>query len=117
MGIHFQYSAECTDSFCNCSFKKTRSAHSITAQYMVLCCRLTEGHFFQLVVALANSGAALQLDGNQTDSFTLKGGLDKATNWANLQQGGCEMLRIMQLIVQISLSRTQQLGAWLRIVL
>jgi len=30
-------------------------------------------------VALAISGAALQLDGNQTDSFTLKGGLDKAT--------------------------------------
>jgi hypothetical protein len=31
-------------------------------------------------VALANSGAALQLDGYQTDSFTLKGGLDKAIN-------------------------------------
>ena len=46
---------------------------------MVLCYRLMGGHFFQLVVALANSGAALQLDGNQTDSFTLKGGLDKAT--------------------------------------
>jgi len=30
-------------------------------------------------VALAISGAELQLDGNQTDSFTLKGGLDKAT--------------------------------------
>jgi hypothetical protein len=29
-------------------------------------------------VALAISGAALQLDGNLTDSFTLKGGLDKA---------------------------------------
>ena len=46
---------------------------------MVPCDGLTEGHFFQLVVALAISGAALQLDGNQTDSFTLKGGLDKAT--------------------------------------
>jgi len=30
-------------------------------------------------VALAISGAALQLCGNGTDSFTLKGGLDKAT--------------------------------------
>jgi hypothetical protein len=30
-------------------------------------------------VALAISGAALQLDGNQTDNFTLKGGLQKGT--------------------------------------
>jgi len=30
-------------------------------------------------VALAISDAALQLDDNQTDSFTLKGGLDNAT--------------------------------------
>jgi hypothetical protein len=30
-------------------------------------------------VVLAISGAALQLDGNKTDSFTLKGGLHKAT--------------------------------------
>jgi len=30
-------------------------------------------------VALAISGAALQQDGNLTGSFTLKGGLDKAT--------------------------------------
>jgi len=44
---------------------------------MVLCDGLTEGHF--CVVALAIIGAALQLNGNQTDSFTLKGGLDKAT--------------------------------------
>jgi len=29
-------------------------------------------------VAVAISGAALQLDGNQTDSFTLKGVPDKA---------------------------------------
>jgi len=36
-----------------------------------------EGHF--CVVALAISGAALKLDGNQTDSFTLEGGLDKVT--------------------------------------
>jgi hypothetical protein len=43
-------------------------------------------------VALAISGAALQLDGNQTDSFTLEGGLDKATISASLQQGGREML-------------------------
>jgi hypothetical protein len=48
-------------------------------------------------VALAISGAALQLDGNQTDSFTLKGGLDKATTSANLQQGECEMLEGLQL--------------------
>jgi len=38
---------------------------------------LTEGHF--CVVALAISGAELQLDGNHTDSFALKVGLDKAT--------------------------------------
>jgi len=30
-------------------------------------------------MALAISGVALQLDGNQTNSITLKGGLDKAT--------------------------------------
>jgi len=35
---------------------------------------------FSCVVAVAMSDAALQLDGNQTDSFTLKGRLDKATN-------------------------------------
>jgi hypothetical protein len=40
---------------------------------------LTEGHTFSWVVALVIRVAALQLDGNQTDSFTLKGGLDKAT--------------------------------------
>jgi len=49
-------------------------------------------------VALAISGAALQLDGNQTDTFTLKGGLDKATTSANFQLGGCEMLGVIQLI-------------------
>jgi len=39
-------------------------------------------------VALAISSAALQLDGNQTDSFIFKGGLDKAiTKTANLLQG------------------------------
>jgi hypothetical protein len=44
-------------------------------------------------VALAISDAALQLDGNQTDSFTLKEGLDAlSTTSASLQQGGCEML-------------------------
>jgi hypothetical protein len=47
-------------------------------------------------VALAISGAALQLDGNQTDSFTLKAGLHKATSLANLQQGGCDMLGEIQ---------------------
>jgi len=41
---------------------------------------------------LSISGAALQLDGNQADSFTLKGGLDEATTSANLQQEGCETL-------------------------
>jgi len=46
---------------------------------------------FSCVVALAISGAALQLDGNQTDSFTLKGGLYKATTGANRQKGGCDM--------------------------
>jgi hypothetical protein len=51
------------------------------------------------VVVLAISGAALQLDGNQSDSFTLRVGLDKATTWANLQQGGCEMWAVIQLIV------------------
>jgi len=49
---------------------------------------------FSCVVALAIRCVALQLDGNQTDSFTLKGGLDKATTWAILQQGGWEMLGI-----------------------
>jgi hypothetical protein len=34
-------------------------------------------------VAVAISGAALQLDGNQTDNFTLKGMLDKSTTSAN----------------------------------
>jgi hypothetical protein len=34
---------------------------------------------FSFVVALAISSAALQLDGNQTDSCTLKVGLDKTT--------------------------------------
>jgi len=43
-------------------------------------------------VALAINSGALQLNGNQTDSFTLKGGLEKATSSANLQKGGCEML-------------------------
>jgi hypothetical protein len=43
-------------------------------------------------VALAISGTALQLDNNHTDSFTLKGGLDKATTSVNLQQEDCEML-------------------------
>jgi len=43
-------------------------------------------------VALAISFAALQLDGNPTSNFILKGGLDKATTSANLQLGGCEML-------------------------
>jgi len=43
-------------------------------------------------VVLAISGAALQLEGNWTDSFTLKGGLDNTTTSANLQQGECEML-------------------------
>jgi hypothetical protein len=32
------------------------------------------------VVGLVISGAALQLDGNQADSFTLKGGLYKTTS-------------------------------------
>jgi len=31
-------------------------------------------------VTLAISGAVLQLDGDEADSFTLKGGLDKASN-------------------------------------
>ena len=46
---------------------------------MVLSDGLTEGHFFQLCCGFGINGAALQLDGNRTDSFTLKGGLDKAT--------------------------------------
>ena len=50
------------------------------------------------VVALAISGVALQLDGNQTDNFTLKGKLDKATTWANLQQKVYEMLGGVYLI-------------------
>jgi len=69
------------------------------------------------VVAVAISGAALQLNGNGTDSFTVKGGLDSATSWANCQQGGCEMLWLIQLTVQIGLSLPQQLAVWLRVVL
>jgi len=45
-------------------------------------------------VALAISGVGLQLDGNQTDSFILKGGLDKITTSSNLEDGECEMLGI-----------------------
>ena len=61
------------------SIQQTRSAHTTAAQCMALCDVLTEGHSLSCVVAVAISGAALQLDGNQTDSFTLKGRLDKAT--------------------------------------
>ena len=91
---------------------------------------------FVCVVALAISSAALHLDGNQTGSFTLKGGMDKDTIWPNLQQGGWEMLGLIQLIqqtvmnssrthhpcptadydwlaVQIRLSQPQQLRMWL----
>jgi len=46
---------------------------------MVLCDVLMGGHFCLLFVALAISGVALHLEGNRTDSFTLKGGLDRAT--------------------------------------
>jgi len=68
-------------------------------------------------VALVISGAALHLDGNQTDRFTFKGWLDKASTWAKLQQGECEMLGGIQMRVQFSLSGPQQLAVWLRIVL
>jgi hypothetical protein len=60
---------------------QTRSAHWIAAQYLVLCDGLTDGHGFILCCGLVISGAALLLDGNQTDSFTLKGGLHRATGW------------------------------------
>jgi hypothetical protein len=36
-----------------------------------------EGHFFQFCYGFGYQHAALLLDGNQNDSFTLKGGLDK----------------------------------------
>ena len=68
---------------------------------------------FSCVVALAISGAALQLDGNQTDSFTLKGGLDKATTCANWQQGRCEILKIQDnhqtVFSTIKISRTNHI--------
>jgi hypothetical protein len=67
-------------------------------------------------VPLAISGAALQLDGNQTDKLTMKGGLNKTTTLANLQQEGCEMLEGIQPTVRIHL-RPQQLAVWLRNVL
>jgi len=54
--------------------------------------------YFSCVVALAISGDALKLDGDQTDSCTLKGGLDNATTWANWQQGGCKMLWLIELV-------------------
>jgi hypothetical protein len=50
---------------------------------VVLCDGLTEGNL--CVVALVISGAALQLDGNQTESFRLKGGLVKG----GCTKGGC----------------------------
>ena len=68
-------------------------------------------------MALAISGAALQLDGNQADRFTLNGELYKATKRDNLQQGRCEMLGVIQLRVHFSSSRPQQLPVWLGIVL
>jgi len=43
-------------------------------------------------MALAINSGALQQGGDETDSFILKGGLDKATSSANLQKGRCEML-------------------------
>jgi hypothetical protein len=77
--------------------KQNWSAHPITTHYLVQSYGLTEGHFFQLCQRLAISSAALQLDGNQTDSYTLNGGLDKVTTSANLQQWGCEILWLIQL--------------------
>jgi hypothetical protein len=54
---------------------------------------------FSCVVAFAIRSVTLQLDGNQTDGFTLKGGLYKVTTSAKLQQEVCEMLVVLQLIV------------------
>ena len=70
--------------------QQTRSAHSITTQYLVP----SDGHYVQLCQSLAISSAALQ-----TDRFTLKGRLDKVTTSANLQLWGCEILGLIQLIV------------------
>jgi len=72
---HTYYPLELTTSATLYSTKP--SAHWITAQYLVLYDGLTAGHLY--VVALAISSAALQLGGNQTDSFAMKGGWDKAT--------------------------------------
>jgi hypothetical protein len=54
-------------------------------------------------VVLAISGAALQLDDNQTDSFSLKWWLDKGITSVNLRHDGYEMFGVIQLTVQISL--------------
>jgi len=56
-------------------------------------------------VALAIGGAALQVDGNPTDRYTLEVVLYKATTWANSQQGECDMLGLIQQTVMNS-SRT-----------
>ena len=76
---NFQYCTECTDSLSHCPFNKsgllTRQQHNIW--YCVMCWRKATS--FSCVLAVAISGAALQLDGNQTDSFTLKGQLHKVT--------------------------------------
>jgi len=50
---------------------------------MVLCDGLTEGSSVCYVVALAISGAALQRDGNGTDSFTLREELGKVNTEPN----------------------------------
>ena len=68
-----------------------------------------EGHF--CVVALAISGAALKLDGNQTDSFTLEGGLDKVTTWAKLQQGRREILGVILQIVHSVMNTAAHSGS------
>jgi len=100
-----------TISLSHCSFNKpgllTQWQHNTWYRVMgrwkatSLCC----------VVALAISGAALQLDGNWTDSFTLKGGLDKTITSANLQQGGCEMLGIIQLIQHTVMNTAAHCGS------
>ena len=78
ISINFQYSTECTVCLIPSPFNKpgllTQKHHNVWYRLMVI------------------SGAALQLEGNRTDSFTLKGGLDKAKTLANLQQGESEML-------------------------
>ena len=62
-------------------------------------------------MGLVISGAALQLDGNQTDSFTMKGGLDKATTLVDLLQGWWKILAIIQIKLHSVMNTAAHIGS------